>query len=71
MVIDGQEDTCKALVKYLQVAIMRSVVNAAPALELAEAPTTPLADVLLLLEHCQCIFVEDFPKLSMEVERRQ
>jgi hypothetical protein len=70
MVIDGTEVACKALVKYLQAALTRSAANAAPALELIEAPAAPLADALLL-EHRQRILGEDFPELNVEGERRQ
>jgi hypothetical protein len=70
IVIDGREEACRALVKYLQAAITRSVANAEPSLALGDAPTAPLADAMLL-EHRQRILAEDFPELNMEVERRQ
>jgi hypothetical protein len=70
MVIDGVEEACLALVKFLQAALTRSVANVAPSLSLSDAPTAPLADATLL-EHRQRILIEDFPELNVEVERRQ
>jgi hypothetical protein len=70
IVIDGKEDACRALGKYLQVAFTRSAAQGESLLTLNEMPTAPLADALLL-EHRQRILVEDFPELSQEVEGHQ
>jgi hypothetical protein len=70
MVVDGNEVSCRALVKYLQAALTRPAPNADPLLTLAEAPTAPVADAALM-EHRRRILIEDFPELSEEVERRQ
>jgi len=70
LVIDGHEVACRALVKYLQAALTRSVAQGDPVLSLNDAPTAPLADALLL-DHRQRILAEDFPELDMETERHQ
>jgi hypothetical protein len=70
IVIDGLEEACRPLVKYLQAALTRSGANGEPALALSEAPTAPLADAALL-DHRQRILAEDFPELNLEAERRQ
>jgi hypothetical protein len=70
IVTDGKEDSCRALIKYLQAAITRSAANAEPLLSLADAPTAPLADAVLL-EHRRRILCDDFPELDQEVGRRQ
>ena len=63
IVTEGQEVACQPLVKFLQAAITRAVVGAAPLVALAEAPAAPLADTLLL-DHRQRILEEDFPQLN-------
>jgi hypothetical protein len=70
IVTDGKEVACRALIKYLQAALTQSAVNAKPLLALAEAPTAPLADAMLL-EHRRRILCEDFPELDQEAGRRQ
>jgi len=70
IVIDGKEEACRALVKYLQAAITRSAAQGEPLLTLQDAPTAPLADALLL-EHRQRLLMEDFPELDHSMEGRQ
>jgi hypothetical protein len=70
IVIDGKEIACKALVKYLQAALTRSIAHGEPLLALADAPLAPLADGLLL-EHRQRILVDDLPELNIAVSQRQ
>lgn len=70
IVVDGNEASCRALIKYLQAALTRPAINTDPLLSLAEAPTAPLADALLL-EHRRRILCEDFPELDWEAGRRQ
>jgi hypothetical protein len=64
MVIDGQQVACQALIKYFQAALTRPGAGAAPSLALADAPTPPLADALLLDHRQQRILEEDFPELG-------
>lgn len=46
IVIDGREEACRALVKYLQAALTRSTAQGTQLLELNETPTAPLADAV-------------------------
>ena len=61
--LEGHDEACHALVKYLQAALTRPVEGADPLLELVDPPTAPLADGLLL-DHRQRVIQEDFPWLS-------
>jgi len=65
IVLDGNEVSCLALVKYLQAALTRPADGAAPLLALVDPPTAPLADGLLL-DHRQRVLEEDFPQLSQQ-----
>jgi hypothetical protein len=66
IVTEGQDIACQALIKYLQAALTRAAVGAAPALALADVPVAPLADSLLL-DHRQRILDEDFPQLNHQL----
>ncbi|CAK9046738.1 CvfB_WH domain-containing protein (Fragment), partial [Durusdinium trenchii] len=70
IVIDGNEASCHALVKYLQAALTQPAAGEEPLLSLTEAPTAPLADALLL-EHRRRILCEDFPELGLEANGHQ
>lgn len=62
IVVENQEASCAALIKYIQAALTRSGVDAPPTLALSEPPSAPLADAMLL-DHRRRILEEDFPAL--------
>jgi len=66
LVMDGQEEACHALIKYLQASLTIPAEGADPALALGEPLVPPLADHLLL-DYCQCIIKADFPELNAQL----
>ena len=70
LVIEGKEAECRPLVKFLQMAILQTANGGPSPLQLADAPTAPLADNHLV-RHRNLVLFRDFPMLDQNLPRVQ
>lgn len=66
IVTDGNQDKCKSLIEWLQLALLASNVNNLHSPLEVQHPAAPVADHILM-DHRRRVLLQDFPELDMNV----